>query len=127
MSENKLTVTGRLTKVMDKVAVTAKLDKREFVIETLEQYPQVLKFELMNDRCGEIDKHAIGTNIEVSYNLRGREWKKNDGTVQYFVSLNAWRIVSIDREPETYTATVRNDQPQPVSKMIPDTSDDLPF
>lgn len=122
MSENKLTVTGRLCEKFDAQKISEKMTKREFVIETVEKYPQFVKLELVNDKCADIEPYAIGTNLEVSFNIRGNKWQG-----KYFNNLQAWKIVSIDSEPETYTATVRNDQPQPVSKMIPDASDDLPF
>ena len=44
MSELKLK--GRITAIMDKQQVTDTFAKREFVVETDEQYPQMVKFEL---------------------------------------------------------------------------------
>ena len=50
MSDAKLEVTGVLYKDFGTQRVTDKMEKREFVIETTdEQYPQLIKFELIND------------------------------------------------------------------------------
>ena len=60
---------------------------REFVIETQEQYPQFVKFQLTQDRCDLISQFEQGTVIKVYFDLRGREWQG-----RYFTNLNAWKI-----------------------------------
>ena len=62
---------------------------REFVIETQEQYPQFVKFQLTQDRCDLIGSYEKGTTIKVYFDLRGREWQG-----RYFTNLNAWKIES---------------------------------
>ena len=92
MSELKLT--GRVLAIMDKEQVSEKFAKREFVIETDDQYPQQVKFELMNAKCEDIDKHQVGQTIDVHFNCRGRKWTNKQGKDVYFVSLSAWRLES---------------------------------
>ncbi len=90
MSELKLT--GKVIAIMEKQQVTDTFAKREFVIETDEQYPQMVKFELTQDYCDLIDSYKVGQEITVSFNCRGRKWTNKENKDVYFVSLNAWRL-----------------------------------
>ena len=64
-----------------------KIKKKEFVVKTEETYPQMVKFELINDKISLLDPYVKGETVEVSFNLRGREWQG-----KYFTSIQAWRI-----------------------------------
>jgi hypothetical protein len=117
MSELKLE--GKLIKIFDTNQISDSFKKREFVIETDDKYPQMVKFELTQDNCNILDKYNIGDTVNVYFNIRGREWMNKNNDVVYFVSLNAWRIEQIG------TATVA---PAAVSEVIPDIgADELPF
>lgn len=83
------TVKGKLHKVFETERKSDKLEIRDFVIKTDEQYPQYIKFQLMNDKTSQVDPFSEGQNIEVSFNLRGRE---SDG--KFFTNLQAWKVVS---------------------------------
>ena len=63
--------------------------KIEFIIETTEEkYQQIIKFEVHNDKAEDAIKNLnSGDNVEVHFNLRGREW---EGKV--FNNLVAWKI-----------------------------------
>lgn len=81
-------ITGKLHKKFDTENKTQTFQAREFVILINEsQYPQYIKFQLTQDRCGLIEPYEEGTEIEVHFDLRGREWNE-----KYFTNLNAWRI-----------------------------------
>jgi len=66
--------------------------KREYVITTEEQYPQMIMIELTQDKCSLIDQFKVGDNITTSINLRGREWINPQGEAKYFNSVQGWRI-----------------------------------
>ena len=66
--------------------------KREFVIETQEQYPQKIIMELQGDRVDLIEPYKLDEVVNVSINIKGREWVNPDGIVKYFNSLIAWKI-----------------------------------
>jgi hypothetical protein len=66
--------------------------KREFVVETDEQYPQKVKLELVKDKCALLDKFGIGSVVTCNINVNGREWIDPDGKEKYFNSLVAWKI-----------------------------------
>ena len=127
---NTLEMTGVLYRKMDMQKITDKLDKRDFVIETVDdQYPQLVKFELVNDRCLVVDRHQVGDRVKVSFNVRGREWKKDDGSTVFFVALQAWRIESLaaasSTTPQTATVQPLATVQEPVAVMNDDS--DLPF
>jgi len=82
-------VKGKLHKVFPTERKSDKLEIRDFVIKTDEQYPQYIKFQLMNDKTSQVDGFNEGQNIEVSFNLRGRE---SDG--KFFTNLQAWKVVN---------------------------------
>jgi hypothetical protein len=63
----------------------------DFVIQTPdEKYPQSIQFQLMNDRIQEMDKFTMGEELEVTFDLRGREYNG-----KYYNTLNAYKIESI--------------------------------
>lgn len=81
---------GRLHKIFPTEQKTATFSAREFVIEVQEgQYPQMVKFQLTQDKCAIMDDYNEGDQVVVDFDLRGREW--ND---KYFTNLNAWRVAA---------------------------------
>jgi len=86
-------ITGILKTKEDTQKVSDKFQKREFVLTTdhTTPYPQHVSFQLTQDKCGILDQHAIGSELKVHFNLRGREWSGPQG-VKYFNTLEAWKI-----------------------------------
>lgn len=74
--------------------VSDKFKNREFVLMVVEnpQYPEFIKFEFKQDKVALLDKFKVGQTVAVEFNLRGREWKNKEGVVQYFNTLDAWKI-----------------------------------
>jgi hypothetical protein len=88
---------GKLHIKFDTVQVSEKFAKRDFVVEVMENplYPQHVLFQLTQDKTGLLDGHNVGDKIEVTFNLRGREWASPQGEVKYFNTLEAWRIQAV--------------------------------
>lgn len=84
---------GVLHKVFDEEQKSERFKAREFVIETEDQYPQFIKFQLVNDKCDLANGHNEGERVKVSFDLRGREWNG-----KYFTNLQAWKIESASGE-----------------------------
>lgn len=98
--------------------------KREMVVTTDEQYPQMLMIEFVQDKCDLLNNYQVGQGVKVSINLRGREWINPEGEAKYFNSIQGWRIEATanDGTPPS--------QPQssPPAENIDDSEpDDLPF
>jgi hypothetical protein len=112
-------ITGILKVKNEAQQVSEKFKKREFVLtDNSSQYPQHISFQLTQDKCNLIDQYAIGSEIKVHFNLRGREWTSPQGEIRYFNTLEAWRIEGgaansssskMESVPETFTAASEGD------------------
>ena len=119
-----LSVEGKLKRIHDEQVISDRFKKREFVIETEEQYPQVLMFQLVQDKTNLIDQFSIGDKVEIFFNLRGREWQKDPSAeIRVFNTLDAWRIQKLEAMQEATAGDMPPAEPiEPAS-----TEDDLPF
>ncbi len=103
--------------------------KREVVVTTAEQYPQSIMVEFVQDKTDLLNNFAIGQDVKISINLRGREWTNPQGEVKYFNSIQGWRIENLA------AATSTPDMPpmppeevfQAADNIKTEGEDDLPF
>lgn len=87
---------GKVKVVGSTVAISEKFSKREFVVvDDTNMYPQDIQFQLTQDKCNLIDSLAIGDEVEVSFNLNGREWVNPKGESKFFNTLDVWKISKI--------------------------------
>lgn len=72
--------------------------KREIVIaEEGTKFPNYVKFTLKKDNCALADNYHEGDKVTVSASISGREWEnKTKGITQYFVDLEAYKIVDAE-------------------------------
>lgn len=76
--------------VLDTKVITEKFSKRSLVVEVEDgKYPQVLEFEATGDKIALLDGLNPGDKVTITWDLRGREKKNNDGA---FNSLNIWKL-----------------------------------
>lgn len=133
-------LTGKLKKIDPIVQVSDKFSKREFVLtDESSQYPQDILFQSVQDKCSLLDTYNVGDVVQVSFNLRGREWTSPQGEVKYFNTMEAWRIEGGQAQasaPAPATASQANNTnapaaapvAQPQNTMVSSTDDDdLPF
>ena len=86
---------GKLLGVNAVEQITDKFKKRKFWLETDSdsQWPQVIEFELVQDKVDLIDKYKTGDLLSVGFNLRGRRYtSKKTGQEGVINSLNAWFV-----------------------------------
>lgn len=114
------TLKGKLIVKGDEQQISEKFKKREFVVQDdSSQYPQVISFQLVQDKCSLLEAYNEGDEINVSFNLRGREWvSPKDGVTKYFNSLEAWKIEGGASAPTKASI--------PAAANVDD-ADDLPF
>lgn len=85
-----LKLKGKLIVKSEARQVSEKFRVMDFVIEVQDQkYAQSIQFQLMNDRIAEMDKYSIGEDLEVTFDIRCREYNG-----KYYNSLNAYKIES---------------------------------
>jgi hypothetical protein len=77
--------------------VSEKFSKREFVVTDMSeaQYPQDIMLEFTQDKVSLLDSFGKGQEVEVSFNLKGREWVSPKGETKYFNTLQAFKIEAI--------------------------------
>lgn len=121
-------VEGTLHKKFDTENKTDTFQAREFVLEVADgNYPQLVKFQLVQDRCALLDTFQENEKMKVHFDLRGREWNG-----KYFTNLNAWRLekVEMSAAPSNMPPDLSDDS-FPSAADEPQTSgdfdDDLPF
>ena len=89
-------IKGKIKKISETVQISERFRKREFIVEYASNpdYPQPLQFEMVQDRCELLDPFEVDQDVEVFFDLRGREWTNPQGEVKYFNSLQACKQVS---------------------------------
>jgi hypothetical protein len=112
---------GKIAVIKPAQKITEKFTKREFVItDDTGQYPQMIQFQLTQERCEALDIVEVGDEVLAHFNVRGKEWKSPSGEMKYFNTLEVYKLEYINKE--------KNIQP---TAEIPDADmdapDDLPF
>ena len=108
---------GELKTIKQTEQISDSFKKREFVaVDNSSQYPQTVLFQSVQDRCDLLDNFKSGDMVEISFNLRGREWTNPEGVVKVFNTLDAWKIVSLDATDTNEGNTTEEEN-----------GDDLPF
>jgi len=85
-------VIGKIRVLNGTQEVTSSFKKRELVVTTEEQYPQMIMIEFNQDKCDLLNDYKVGDSVDVSINIRGREWINPQGEAKYFNSIQGWRI-----------------------------------
>lgn len=102
--------------------------KRELVVTTDEQYPQMIMVEFLQDKADLLNNYKVGQDVKVSINLRGREWINPQGEAKYFNSINGWRIENLSQSTPSAQNLPPVDQFQQATSFSQDEpEDDLPF
>jgi len=127
-------IKGKIKNISETVQISDRFRKREFVVEYASNpdYPQSLQFEMVQDRCELLDSFEVGQEVEIFFDLRGREWTNPQGQVKYFNTLQAWKLVSEQSSVTTSPTTPAQTTSAPVPNENPgwlenESPDDLPF
>lgn len=87
-------MTGTVKIIKDLMTFNSGFTKREFVITTEDdRFPQDVLFSCTKDRCALLDSLSIGERIQISFDIRGREYNG-----RHFVNLEAFRINRLDAD-----------------------------
>ncbi|MEY4134099.1 MAG: DUF3127 domain-containing protein [Saprospiraceae bacterium] len=119
-------IEGKLYRKFPTENKTGTFQAREFVIEIESgSYAQLIKFQLVQDKCGLLDEYQEGEAIKVYFDLRGREWNE-----KFFTNLNAWRLERPKDKPAQAAAPKAaepGDFPSTRDEPKADFDNDLPF
>ena len=122
-------ITGKIKKIDEtKTFGTSGFRKREMVLTTNEQYPQMLLVEFVQDKCDLLNNYQVDQDVKISINLRGREWINPQGEAVYFNSIQGWRIEIFQAEtPAEIPPMAPVDNLETISETDDNEPDDLPF
>lgn len=98
---NTAVLEGRIVHISEVLIVGQKNSpKRTVVVNTGGDYPQSVPCEFFGKNCDKADRLAVGDEVLISVNLRGRE---SNG--KYYGSLDAWlvKVVSQAVPPPSLT------------------------
>ncbi|WP_436808043.1 DUF3127 domain-containing protein [Chryseobacterium sp. DT-3] len=121
---------------MDVETFSSGFQKQSLILEHGTQYPQYSNFEFVKDKIDLLTGFNPDEQVDVYFNLNGREWTSPQGETKYFNSINAWKIVHAESENQQQVPTsnkVPNATPQEAFSTNEnpfaneDDSDDLPF
>jgi len=122
-------IEGLLHKKFEIESKSSSFQTRDFVISTEGTYPQMVKFQLTQDKCGIIDSVEENEKIKVSFDLRGREWQG-----KYFTNLNAWKVEKVASSNDTFVWSppppappIFDENTDVTNGGLPADFDDLPF
>jgi len=105
------TIKGAIKLINPIKVISDKFSVREFVVTTPDaKYPQDILFQTVNDKMDILESLGAGQQVEVSYNVRGREFNG-----RYYNTLDAWKI------------EVTGSKPSQASTQPIELDDDLPF
>ena len=124
-------ITGKIIAVLPEVGGTSKngneWKKQEYVLETSEQYPKKVCFQIFgSDR---IAQAAIvqGEDVTVFFDIDSREYMG-----RWFTNINAWKVDKVaaqatDFNPTDNIALGNVQMAEPSDLTLSNSADDLPF
>ena len=112
---------GEVVFITPTTSVSDKFKKREVTLKSDGEYPQYVTFQLTQDKCDLANNLNPGDVVNVKYNLRGRKWEAQDGTIKYFNTIEAWTMSLSSFQDKGAVEYLKK-------KMdLDESSDDLPF
>ena len=140
---NQIKIVGTIHHIGQTQIVSDKFQKREFVIQTDDKYPQFISMQTTNDKCSLLDNLKFGDAVECMINLRGREWiDPKTSAKRYFNTIECWsmsfasqsfaertqqQMVTKSEPTQTPVQNQKPSTPDPLDQLVGDGDDDLPF
>ena len=95
---------------------------QEYVIETHDQYPRKMCFDVFGEDKINQFNIQIGEEITVSFDIDAREWQG-----RWFNSIRAWKVERQSEQAPQGPADMPPFPPAPTDFSAGDEKDDLPF
>lgn len=115
----KLEVKGRVFQIIDPItgeSAKGPWKKQEFVIETMDQYPKKVSFQVWNDK---VKLPKVDDIVIVSFNPESNEYNGN-----WYTNLTAWRIELNSADVADKVNEQVNNAP---AEIVAPAEDGLPF
>lgn len=126
-------VKGKIIAVLPEISGTSKAGnpwkKKEYVLETLENYPKKVHFDFFGERADQFPLN-LGDVITLSFDIESREYQG-----RWYTSIRGWKAEKADAAapvagaPAGYPAPTEPPLPQAPAASFPagDGTEDLPF
>lgn len=106
-------------------AGNANYEKSEVIVTTDEQYPQHILIEFGGVKSHVPDSYKVGDQVNISVNLRGREWVNPQGETKYFNSIQGWKMANI--QPAYNAPAAQAQLAETIQQTQSEEDEDLPF
>ena len=114
-----LVIKGTIKTIGEVNVVSDKSKKVEFSIETADQYPKIVSFQITNDKIDNFLKYnKVGQSVEVKFNAESKEYNG-----RFFTNLTAWRVQNL----ATNTQGQNTAPALPTQNEVSVEESDLPF
>ena len=92
---------GVLTVIKEKELVGSykKFSKRECVLRENSFKHEEILIEFHQDDCSMLNGYAVGEEVSIDINIRGRSWVNPEGETRYFNSIQGWKISYLNAKP----------------------------
>jgi len=97
-----------------------KWNSQEILVETIAQFPESAVFNFFGDKCDQLSKLIVGTEITVNFNLKAKEY---DGKI--YNSLQGWKIDSKFTKKENSEPVKQTESFENIADLDDDSN--LPF
>jgi len=118
-------VSAKIYQIGQTQKVSEAFSKREFIVETEEQFKQHILLQVVKDKCSVLDQYKVGDNVTVSLNLKGRLWTNKEGKEMCFNTLECWKISKVTDTPQSAVESY-NAKPM-ITPIDEDDNSGLPF
>ncbi|MGX7591751.1 DUF3127 domain-containing protein [Candidatus Karelsulcia muelleri] len=85
-------IIGTVKKILDLQVYKNNFKKRELLIKTEEQYPQILIIEFILEKTKLLNSLKKDDKIKIFINLKGKKWTTKTGETRFFNSIQGWKI-----------------------------------
>ncbi len=83
-------IKGKIYRIFPVEKKTESFQTRDLVLETQENYPQLIRFQMVQDNCAQLDNLQEGIEVNVKFDLKGREWNG-----KFITNLQAWKVEAV--------------------------------
>lgn len=120
-------VKGFLKVINKTVVLSEKFKKREVVVSVSDgKYSQDLLIQFSQDNVDLVDEFAVGQEVVIGINLRGKAWVNPKGEEKYFNTIEGWRITGVVDSSKGNVPVAKLKKAQSIIDET-QSDDDLPF
>lgn len=127
MSDGKLT--GKISVIEETKTYGAKGFRKRLVVVEQDngRFVNYVPFEFIQDSCDDVDRLAVGNEVEVQFRLSGRKWQRDPSSeVKYFLNAEATGFTVISAGEQQAAAAPVDDEGVPYGEVF-ESDEDPPF